>query len=405
MPQPSHSSSSERHSLRLNDVAHMGAAKLQPLLQASFRNLVTAAIADATGHLPRSSRKLLHGPHFRDDLVDALRWAEGEMQVASERMTWTGDPRAERTLRQLQQIRTALAQARAEEADRRRTEHRASAGHHVDTDSAATARLWLRSAFRDRFEQLLAQEYATAQLEPPAQRPGPADVFDAIEQGASEGYLFATMTPPVHDLLARSPLAFRNAVADDAREQDERNVELRHPLLLRRWRTALDQLAQMTAPLARATSPTALGPLTADLDAMPRQAAFAVLNARRFLVAIHQRTAENTRLARQFARTITQREQDEPDHAAHCRVFDQALRRLADEHPTGYDHIRHRLRLFETSPGRLDATVLNADQRGALKRQVLAELAPPSPASVTPRLSTAAPSKPATPAPRPTATR
>lgn len=131
MPQPSHTTPPERRSLRLNDVARMGAATLQPLPQDSFRNLVTAAIADATGHLPRSSRKLLHGPHFRDDLVDALRWAEGEIQVASERMTWTGDPRAERTLRQLQQIRTALAQARAEEADRRRTEHHASAGHRL----------------------------------------------------------------------------------------------------------------------------------------------------------------------------------------------------------------------------------------------------------------------------------
>ncbi|GGU55471.1 hypothetical protein GCM10010211_20260 [Streptomyces albospinus] len=403
MPQPSRTSSSERRSLRLNDIAHMGAAQLQPLLQDSFRNLVTAAIADATGHLPRSSRKLLHGPHFRDNLVDALRWAEGEMQVACERMTWTGDPRAGRTGRQLQQIRTALAQARAEEADRRRTEHRASAGHQVDTDSAATARRWLRSAYPDRFEQLLAQEYASAQLEPRTERPGPADVFDAVEKGASEGYLFSTMTPAIRDLLAKSPLAFRNTVAADAREQDERNVALRHPLLLRRWRTALDELAEMTTPLAGATSPTLLGPLTTDLDAMPRQAAFAVLNARRFLVAVHQRTAENTRVARQYAQTITRREQDEPDHAAHRRVFGQALNRLADEQPASYDYIRHRLRPFETSPGQLDTSVLNADQRGALKRHVLAELAP---APAPPHLSTTpALPRPATPTVRPAAAR
>ncbi|MGW2858293.1 hypothetical protein [Streptomyces sp. NPDC001205] len=397
MPQPSRPAPFERRTLRLADLATMGAAKLQPLLQDSFRNLVTAAIADATGHLPRSSRKLLHGPHFRDDLVDALRFAEGEIQVSSERMTWTSDPRAERTTGQLQQIRAALAQAQEEEAERRRTEHRVSAAHQVDTDSAATARLWLRWAQPDRFEQLLAQEYATAQLEPRAERRDRADVFDAIERGAGEGYLFATMTPAVHALLAKTPLAFRNTVADDAREQDERNVELRHPLLLRRWRTALDELTEMTAPLAGATSPTLLGPLTNDLDALPRQAAFAVLGARRFLVSVHQRTAENTRLARQYAQTITQREQDEPDHAAHRRVFAQALNRLADEHPVAYDHIRHRLRPFETSPGRLDVSVLNSAQRGALKRQVLAELAPPAPA--TPHLPTA----PAAPRPMPAA--
>ncbi|PKV84279.1 hypothetical protein [Streptomyces sp. TLI_146] len=406
MPQPSRTPSPERRSLRLNDLANMGAAQLQPLLQDSFRNLVTAAIADATGHLPRSSRKLLHGPHFRDDLVDALRFAEGEIQVSAERMTWIGDPRAGRTGRQLQQIRTALAQARAEEADRRRTNHRASAGHQVDTNPDATARRWLRSAFPDRFEQLLAQEYATAQLEPRPERPGPADVFDAVEWGAGEGYLFATMTPAVHALLAQSPLAFRNTVAADAREQDERNVELRHPLLLRRWRTALDELAQMTAPLAGATSPTLLGPLTTDLDTLPRQAAFAVLNARRFLVAVHQRTAENTRVARQYAQTITQREQDEPEHAAHHGVFERALHCLADEQPDAYDHIRHRLRPFETTPGQLDTSVLNADQRGALKRHILAELTSPRPASAPPHLVTAtAPPRPTAPVLRPTATR
>ncbi|MFE0134047.1 hypothetical protein ACFWY6_21155 [Streptomyces sp. NPDC059037] len=228
-------------------------------------------------------------------------------------------------------------------------------------------------------------------------------MFDAIERGASEGLLFATMTTAVHGLLAKSPLAFRNTVAADAREQDERTIELRHPLLLRRWRAALDELAEMTAPLAGATSATELGPLTSDLDALPRQAAFAVLNARRFLVAVHLRTAENTRVARQYAQTITQREQDEPDHAAHRGVFGQALHRLADEHPPDYDHIRHRLRPFEASPGRLDVSVLNAGQRGALKRQVLAELAP-SPAP--PHLSTTpALPRPATPTVRPAAAR
>ncbi|MEV5979613.1 hypothetical protein [Streptomyces sp. NPDC052114] len=214
------------------------------------------------------------------------------------------------------------------------------------------------------------------------------------------------MTPAIRDLLAKSPLAFRNTVAADAREQDERNIELRHPLLLRRWRTALDELAELTAPLAGATSTTVLGPLTTDLDTMPRQAAFAVLNARRFLVAVHQRTAENTRVARQYAQTITQREQDEPEHAAHRRLFDQALHRLADEQSAAYDHIRHRLRPFETSPGLLDVSVLNADQRGTLKRHVLAELTPPRPAPTASHLATAAaPPRPAATALRPTAAR
>ena len=397
MPHPEHTAQPEHPQLRLADVAQMGAAKLQPLLHSSFTNLVTAAIADATGHLPRSSRKLLHGPHFRDDLLDALQWAEGELQVASERLTWTKEPRAERVTRQLQQVRAALHQARAEDAERRREHQRHSAGHRIEADAAATARSWLRLVFPDHFHHLLAQEYAATSLDPRQARPEAADVFDAIEAGCAESHLFATMTPAVSQLLSTSPLAFRNTAAADARNQDQRTVELRHPLLLRRWRSALDELAQMTPLLARASSLTALGSLTVDLDELPRQTAFATLNARRFFVAVQQRQSELTRTARQYAQTITEREQDDPHHQAHRRVFDQALQRLADDHPDAYEHIRHRLQPFETSPGRLDPAALNSTVRRTLKQRVVAELAPP-PAVYVRHPDTSAPPRPAVPA-------
>jgi hypothetical protein len=211
----------------------------------------------------------------------------------------------------------------------------------------------------------------------PHHRPQPAarDVFDAIEAGCADGYLYADKTPEVERMLAMGPAAFRRTVAKDAaRDQERRVTELRHPLVLRRWKTALDELAQMTAPLARASSITALGPLPVDLDSLPAESAFAVLNARRFFVALQQRSTDCARTAREAAHTITRREDDEPEQAARRHAFERALRQLADERPEAYTHIRHRLRRHETSPGRLDEAALTATARGELKRQVLAEL-------------------------------
>lgn len=360
--------------LLLRDASRMGATALQPHLEAKFENLVTAAVADATGHLPRSSHKLLHGPRFRDNLADALQWAEAELQVSSEWLQWTKDPRADRATRELRHVRVALQQAREESTDRRRTQSLDPTRHTAHTDSAAIARLWLHRAMPDRFHTLLAQEYAAQNLEPIEPRTQPTDIFEAIEAGCARGYLLAATAPALNDLLDKAPADFRTLVANDARRQDHRTVQLRHPLALRRWRHALDELAEITAPLARASSPTVLGPLTADLDALPKQAAYGILNARRFLVALQQRTTECTRTAAQYAQTSTEREQADPANTVHHQLHDQAQQHLGDEHPAAYHHIRNRLRPHETAPGRIDPDALNSEDREALMHQVLTEL-------------------------------
>ncbi|WP_167367936.1 hypothetical protein [Streptomyces agglomeratus] len=56
------------------------------------------------------------------------------------------------------------------------------------------------------------------------------------------------MTPPVAHLLQQGHVSFRDTVADDAREHNERNVLLRHPMAVRRWKTDLTELTKNWDP-------------------------------------------------------------------------------------------------------------------------------------------------------------
>ncbi|MEU3402939.1 hypothetical protein ABZ766_03155 [Streptomyces sp. NPDC006670] len=374
MPATSDSLQPQHRRLRLREVADLDDTAFSDYLRDRFDHLVTAAIADAAGYLRPSQHDLLHAPDHLHDLRDALTFAEGDLQVAVERMTYRRDPRAARTSRQLRQVRTALHQVHRQAAALRRTEDRTrdAAAESPSTDTVATTRSWLAHAYPARFTQLLAQAHVAAGL--PA-RPLAEDVFDTIEEGWADGHLTAPSTPGVEQLLTRGVVAFRSAVADDARDQNDRDPALRHPLLQRRWNTALEELVSLTVPVARASSPSALGALPGDFSGLPEEDAFKILNARRFLVAIWQRRAEHTRLIRQYAGTVTDRRRTAPDHELRSQALDAALDRLVAEHPAAAARILARLRTYATTDGRLEPEVFTPALRAQAKREVLADLA------------------------------
>ncbi|MET9958177.1 hypothetical protein ABZ128_03665 [Streptomyces sp. NPDC006326] len=360
--------------LRLREVADLDDTAFSDYLQDRFDNLVTAAIADAASYLRPAQHDLLHAPDRLHDLRDALTFAEGDLQVAVERMTYRRDPRAARTTRQLRQVRTARHQVHRETADLRRAEDRTREAAAVtpSTDTVTTARGWLAHAYPARFAQLLAQAHVAAGL--PA-RPLAKDIFDTIEEGWADGHLTAPITPGVEHLLAKGVVAVRSTVADDARDQNNRDPALRHPLLQRRWNTALEELVSLTVPVARASSPSALGALPRDFSGLPEQDAFKILNARRFLVAIWQRRAEHTRLVHQYAGTVTERRRAAPDHDLRSQALDETLDRLVAEHPAAAARILARLRPYATADGRLEEDVFTPALRAQAKREVLADLA------------------------------
>ncbi|BDH72409.1 hypothetical protein [Streptomyces sp. PLM4] len=385
--------------LRLRDVARLPAEVLVKRFEEDFGNLVTAAVADATRRLPAPVRRLLDGLEWHLDWADALVWAEGELQVSAERMTLLGDPRLRRVEGQLRQVRVRLHEARCVAADYRRQDRERLEQGRLLT-ARATALSWLGKALPEEYAALFAARVAELGIPPLRRHTASRDVFDSIEQAVAQGRLRVTAGPEVTALLELPDDTFRAAVADDVREQNARNVLLRHPLVLRRWHVGLARLCELTVGPARASSATALGRLPVDLAGLPRQEAMQIINARRFFCAVQQRRLDCDRTVRGLMAEIVRRERADPVNTARREAGVHARLRLAEAHPEAYARIREELRAYESEPGHLDPARLTSDVRGALKARLLAELgtgggdpAPDPPA--------AQPSPAPRPAPRP----
>ncbi|MGW4372431.1 hypothetical protein ACWEJ7_02035 [Streptomyces albidoflavus] len=386
--------------LRLRDVARLPAEVLVKRFEEDFGNLVTAAVADATRRLPAPVRRLLDGLEWHLDWADALVWAEGELQVSAERMTLLGDPRLRRVEGQLRQVRVRLHEARCVAADYRRQDRERLEQGRLLT-ARATALSWLSKARPEEYAALFAARVAELGIPPLRRHTASRDVFDSIEQAVAQGRLQVTAGPEVRALLELPDDTFRAAVADDVREQNARNVLLRHPLVLRRWHAGLARLCELTVGPARASSATALGRLPVDLAELPRQEAMQIINARRFFCAVQQRRLDCDRTVRALMAEIVRRERADPVNTARREAGAHARLRLAEAHPEAYARIREELRAYESEPGHLDPARLTSDARGALKARLLAELGGGGGEDPAPRPPVAQPSPPPRPAPRP----
>ncbi|MFB6597162.1 hypothetical protein [Streptomyces diastaticus] len=360
--------------LRLRDVARLPAEVLVKRFEEDFGNLVTAAVADATRRLPAPVRRLLDGLEWHLDWADALVWAEGELQVSAERMALLGDPRLRRVEGQLRQVRVRLHEARCVAAEYRRQDRERLERGRLLT-ARATALSWLSKALPEEYEALFTARVAELGIPPLRRGSASRDVFDSIEQAVAQGRLRVTAGPEVTALLELPDDTFRAAVADDVREQNARNVLLRHPLVLRRWHAGLARLCDLTVGPARASSATALGRAPLDLAELPRQEAMQIVNARRFFCAVQQRRLDCDRTVRTLMAEIVRRERADPVNTARREAGAYARLRLAEAHPEAYTRIREELRAFESGPGHLDPARLTSDVRGALKARLLSELA------------------------------
>jgi hypothetical protein len=362
--------------LRLADVEHTPTDELELLITDSFDHLVTVAIAEATnGFVPQRTRRLLRKAHWRLDWQDALLCACGELQVAAERMRYTGDPRLEATEHRLRRVRVRMNEASVLAKKLRRNDFDHSTERRSGTNSHLTALGWLRNAFPDEYAGLLQQEHASRELDEEPEEPSFRDVYEQIEHAWTGGLITAPRTPDVDALLAADAEAVRLATADDAKDQEERNLALRHPLLLRRWENALRELGMMTAQRARVQTPHALGTLPESFYALPQAEAVAVLNARRFLSAVQQRRLECKRCLRQIIQVLRARSRESPHVIAYAEAKATASGRLADRHPSEYAFIRTELRPYEECDGFLPRSLVSSRERAAIKRRVLAALA------------------------------
>jgi len=362
--------------LQLVDVERIPTDELVPLITNSFDNLVTVSIAEATnGYLPQKTRRLLRKAEWRMDWQDALLCACGELQVACERMRYTDDPRLQRTEHRLHRVRNRRHEAGVLAKKLRRNDFNNSVERKSGTNSHRTAQGWLRQAFPDEYAGLVQQERARRHLNDAPETPAFRDVHEQLAYACSHGLITAPRTPEVEALLAAPDLAVRTAAADDAKEQDERSMALRHPLLLGRWENALRELGYKVMGQARAKSPHGLGTLPDDFYTTPPEEAMEVLNARRFLSAVQQRRTEYKRCVRQLTLVLRERELEDPHAVASAEAKDAASQLLVNAHPAEYAFIRSVLRPYEVRDGYLPMELVGNAQRAQLKQEALSALA------------------------------
>ncbi|MFC0601853.1 hypothetical protein [Streptomyces palmae] len=374
--------------LRLADVEHIATDELVPLITDSFDNLVTVSIAEATnGYIPQKTRRLLRKAEWRLDWQDALLCACGELQVACERMRYTGDPRLQPTEHRLHRVRNRRHEAGILAKKLRRNDFNNSTERKNGTSSHRTAQGWLRQAFPDEYTALVQQERARRHLDDAPETPAFRDVHEQLAYACSHGLITAPRTAEVEALLAASDLTVRNAAADDAKAQEERSMALRHPLLLGRWENALRELGYMVMGQARAKTPHGLGALPDHFYTLPQPEAMEVLNARRFLAAVQQRRTEYKRCVRQLTLALRERRREAPRAVAFTEAKEEASRLLVEAHPAEYAYIRSVLGPYEVRDGCLPTELVGNGQRARIKQSVLTALAQgtwPQPAPTQP---------------------
>jgi hypothetical protein len=354
--------------LRLVDVEHVPTDQLIPLIAERFVNLVTVAIAEATnGYIPQRTRRLLRKPEWRLDWQDALLCACGELQVATECMRYTRDPRLEATEHRLRRVRHRAHEAGIL-AKKTRRHDVTSSGEWNKTGrrSHVTAESWLRIAFQDEHADLVRQERARRNLGDESEKPSFSDVHEEIAYACDHGLITAPRAPRVDALLAADDATVRLAAANDAKDQDERDMALRHPLLLACWENGLRELGFMAAERARAESPHGLGTLPEDFYALPQEEAISVLNARRFLAALQQRRLEYKRYVRQITRALRERERESPQPLALAEARAAATQLLIERHPAEYAFIRAALRPHEERDGLRPMSLADSPQRAEI---------------------------------------
>ena len=362
--------------LRLADVERIPTDELVPLITDSFDDLVTVAIAEATnGFVPQRTRRLLRKAEWRLDWQDALLCAGGELQVAVERMRYTNDPRLEPTELRLRRVRSRGHEAGVLAKKLRTNDFNNSTERKSGTNSHLTALGWLRNVFPTEYAELVEQERARRNAGDEAEQPSFRNVHEQITYACEQGRITAPRTPEVDALLAADAAAVRRAAAEDAKEQEERTMALRHPLMLGRWENALRELGETTAERAHAETPHGLGTLPDEFYALPPEEATAVLNARRFLAAVQQRRIEYKRYVRQITQALRERERESPLAIASAEAKAAAGQLLIESHPSEYAYIRAALRPYEGYDGYLPLSLVSSPKRAEIKHRVVGALA------------------------------
>ncbi|MFF2618767.1 hypothetical protein [Kitasatospora sp. NPDC058046] len=315
------------------DCARLPTEVVSAAAGADFEALVRVAIADAIRDLPDTTA-WLRSPDIHLDWLDALLFAEGDLQVTVEQMAYDGDPHLVASRARLKKVRRALDRARSL-AGQYRHQARRTRDAHDHHDAVHVAQRWLRHHFADEADQIRDELCRRAGLPFHApDRPTTVDGLHAIELAAEQSTPALPPDHPAAVLLVAAREPFLAIVEADIRQQKSRNQALRHPLVLRRWRQALEALLDDCQPRAHAASPRRLGALEVDLRTLEPDRARRVLRSRRFFTAALQRLAEFEQVVRRLHLEAEQHdhERQRPWAEIESKTRAELARRRRDEH-------------------------------------------------------------------------
>lgn len=366
----------------LADLARMRAEEAERVQVASFKALTATAVADATGNASPDISQWLRSDDVCHDWHDALLCAIGGLQVSAECLQYLKDPRGKAVRQKAGAVKHVLETEAVPllRKLRGREEEREKEDYGV-WDAVKLSNKLLGKHFPDERDRLEAEERQRRGLrtrKPPIDGDHLEGRADLIESLYWHGILHTPVSAEIQGLRDMRFVVFREeVVVADCREQEERNGYLRHPLVLARWKEALDDLAAMTSEFALDHSGGHL--LTKLPQTFSRvythNQAMRILNARRFLSAVKQRQTEARRCWRQLHAYT-----HEPllAHREPWRDANRtALLRLAQAHPEEYAWLRGWMRAV-LQDGQEGDTILRSIPsrvRGELRRNLAQGLA------------------------------
>lgn len=345
----------------------MPTKELERVWEANFNRLVTTSIAVAEGRIRPEVFNLLRSPKWRDRWADSLQCALAELETACERMLYVADIRYAKThervlvLRRTREEAVEFLKARDLETDRREGTPEVL---HANAEQAARKILMIH--FRPWLQKEL--EKAMAQQGLPATRPirkhNFSDGIELLEFLVEKGALQFPGGKEALLLQDLSDTAFRNLVAEDVSNQENRNPALRHPVMLNDWMAALQDLQEMTwAALGMEAKLKDRLPEWNPPPGLSEEEIHLVLRRRRFYRGILQRKEEWLRLRRSFVRAavVQQLRIEQPWTDAVERIRAS----MPDVFPREYAAVRRALDSFGETPG---SSVLTDEYRKDRKK-------------------------------------
>lgn len=290
--------------------------ELERWWEVDFDVLASTAIAEATGPVHPTVTEALHSDDWLEKWADALYAAVAELASSVERMFYTRDERALSRKEQLGQV--IQRQGHVNELVRA---HQARESWTMITerlkDSRKAALAILSGHYAEEARQLREEQFRQRGLpmEGPFHKIRYRDRFEQIEDAVARGLVHVPVTTEVQELLDLPEWDFVNVVAADVKEQEEPLVELRHPLVLRRWSQALQTLhdQQQASEDTKRDISQALPGLKKqmkELRAMPSEAALKILYRRRFARHLSRRHRECMMHVRDMTRATSQRRKE-----------------------------------------------------------------------------------------------